>query len=86
VLQHGRSAPGGDEIVITLRNRAPAVEIEIADSGNPFDPLKLPEPAGGDDSAAEGGRGLGIVHSYASDLAYRREHDRNILLFRVSAL
>jgi anti-sigma regulatory factor (Ser/Thr protein kinase) len=84
VLEHGRSGPDGDEIVITLRSLAPAIEIEIADTGNPFDPLKLPEPVGAPD--ATHGRGLAIVHRYASDLAYRRERDRNVLLFRVSAL
>src|SRR5262249_35047208 len=38
LLEHGRSNPDGDDIRITLRPVAPALDLEISDSGRPFDP------------------------------------------------
>jgi serine/threonine-protein kinase RsbW len=88
VLEHGATRPDGDQIVITLRNRAPAVEIEFADNGNAFNPIDPPAAAGAAAAypATDGGRGLRLLRSYASAMDYRRERDRNILLFRVSPL
>jgi anti-sigma regulatory factor (Ser/Thr protein kinase) len=88
VLEHGAARPGGDQIIVTLRDQAPAVEIEIADTGKAFNPVT---PQAGADAAAaqsatEGGRGLQLLRSYASAIDYKRERDRNILLFRVLAV
>ena len=86
VLEHGATHPDGDQIVITLRNRAPSLEIEIADSGNAFNPSTPPETAsaGPIESTTAGGRGLRLLHSYASAMDYKRDRDQNILFFRVS--
>lgn len=85
VLEHGATRPDGDQIIITLRDQAPAVEIEIADTGKAFNPVTSAAEADAeaDRSATEGGRGLQLLHSYASAIDYKRERDRNILLFRV---
>jgi anti-sigma regulatory factor (Ser/Thr protein kinase) len=85
VLEHGVTQPEQDQIIITLRNQAPAVEIEIADTGKAFNPVEPPADASAE-SATDGGRGLQLLHSYASAMDYKREHDRNILFFRVLPL
>ena len=88
VLEHGGTIRGGnDQIVITLRNRAPAVEIEFIDAGMAFNPIDAPSPAAAAPSkrGTDRGRGLILLHSYASQMKYRRERDQNILQFRVSA-
>jgi anti-sigma regulatory factor (Ser/Thr protein kinase) len=87
VREHGGSRTGSDQIIITLRNRAPAVEIELIDGGLAFNPIDRPvaAPAESNDSETDGGRGLLLLHSYASGMEYRREPDRNVLRFRVLA-
>jgi anti-sigma regulatory factor (Ser/Thr protein kinase) len=88
VLEHGGTLDGGcDRIIITLRHRGPGVEIEVIDGGIAFNPVdaRIPAPADATDNGAEGGRGLLLLHSYASQMKYRRERGQNILLFRISA-
>src|SRR5690349_3430096 len=40
LLEHGRARPDGDDIRITLRPCPPALDLEILDSGRPFDPTR----------------------------------------------
>jgi serine/threonine-protein kinase RsbW len=57
--------------------------VEIADWGNVFNPLDV-EPPDFSRGLAErpiGGLGVFLVRSLVSDIAYRREADRNILSF-----
>jgi serine/threonine-protein kinase RsbW len=57
--------------------------VEIADWGNAFNPLDV-EPPDFSRGLAErpiGGLGVFLVRSLVSDIAYRREADRNILSF-----
>jgi anti-sigma regulatory factor (Ser/Thr protein kinase) len=86
VLEHGATGPDGDQIIITLRDQAPAVEVEIADTGKAFNPVTPPDDAQAVAVETEGGRGLQLLRSYASAIDYKRERDRNILLFRVLAV
>jgi anti-sigma regulatory factor (Ser/Thr protein kinase) len=85
LLEHGRSRPDGDDIRITLRPIPPALELEIADSGRPFDPTARAAAAAiGPASAALGGRGLRLIGSYASDMSYGRSGRWNVLSLRVA--
>jgi anti-sigma regulatory factor (Ser/Thr protein kinase) len=86
VLEHGATRPDGDQIIITLRDQAPAVEVEIADTGRAFNPVTPPAEAEAAGAQSDGGRGLQLLRSYASAIDYKRERDRNILLFRVLAV
>ena len=57
--------------------------VEISDWGNVFNPLEV-EPPDFSRGLAErpiGGLGVFLVRSLVSDIAYRREADRNILCF-----
>jgi serine/threonine-protein kinase RsbW len=57
--------------------------VEIADWGNAFNPLDV-EPPDFSRGLAErpiGGLGVFLVRSLVSDIAYRREADRNIMSF-----
>jgi serine/threonine-protein kinase RsbW len=57
--------------------------VEISDWGNDFNPLDV-EPPDFSRGLAErpiGGLGVFLVRSLVSDIAYRREADRNILSF-----
>jgi anti-sigma regulatory factor (Ser/Thr protein kinase) len=89
VWEHGDIARTGcDQIVITLWNRASAVEIEFVDGGVAFNPIDAPSPSpvDTDDDGASGGRGLRVLRSYASQMDYRRDRGRNVVRFRVSAI
>jgi anti-sigma regulatory factor (Ser/Thr protein kinase) len=85
LLEHGRARPDGDDIQITLRALRPALELEIHDSGRPFDPTAraaaaVTAPA----SARLGGRGLRLIGAYASDMTYRRAGKWNVLSLRIA--
>ena len=86
VIEHGAAQPAEDEIVITLRNQAPAVEVEFADTGKAFNPVRPPDAPAAEpvELPSDGGRGLQLLHAYASAMNYRREQERNVLLFRVA--
>jgi anti-sigma regulatory factor (Ser/Thr protein kinase) len=75
VLEHG----GGDEpdahLGVTLRQRDCGLDVEITDSGRPFDPTAAVEQplASSIEAAHIGGLGLRLVRSYASEVSYRHD-------------
>jgi len=85
LLEHGRARPDGDDIRITLRASPPALELEISDSGRPFDPTaRAAAAAAAPVPDALGGRGLRLLGAYASGMAYQRAGERNVLSLRVA--
>jgi serine/threonine-protein kinase RsbW len=85
LLQHGRARQDGDDIQITLRPCPPALDVEIADSGRPFDPTACAvAAAAAPASEVLGGRGLRLLGAYASGMSYRRSNRWNILSLRVA--
>ena len=57
-----------------------ALRIVLADDGSPFDPTSAVLAEKEFESLDSGGMGIGLVRQLASDLHYRREADRNILV------
>jgi anti-sigma regulatory factor (Ser/Thr protein kinase) len=86
VMEHGRAQADWDELTITLRPMPPALEVEIADTGRPFDPTRIPGTVtvAGQMPDPLGGRGLRLLRAYASAMTYRRHGGRNILTLRVA--
>jgi anti-sigma regulatory factor (Ser/Thr protein kinase) len=84
VLEHGASPA---ELGVTLRRRDAGLEIEITDSGPPFDPTAVTErPLPQTIEEAEiGGLGLRLVRSYASDITYRHDGVCNRLKLHLPA-
>lgn len=87
-LEHGDASPERDAVTITLQHHAPDLGIEYADTTAPFDPTTFSTPS---DPHAEdgedvglGGRGLRLLHAYASHLSYRYDGRRNLVSFRVT--
>jgi anti-sigma regulatory factor (Ser/Thr protein kinase) len=85
VLEHG-AVPESAEFTVTLRRRGMDLDVEFADSGQPFDPTAVADilPPQSVESARIGGLGLHLVRSFASDLTYRRDGPHNHLTFRLS--
>jgi anti-sigma regulatory factor (Ser/Thr protein kinase) len=81
LMEHGRSRTDGDDIRITLRPAAPFLEVEISDSGREFDPTTPAAVTLATDTY--GGRGLRLLHAYATAMSYRRAGGRNQLMLRV---
>jgi anti-sigma regulatory factor (Ser/Thr protein kinase) len=87
VLKHGASPTGSAEFGVTLRQRGEGLDVEITDSGLPFDPTAAPEreiPRTLDE-AQIGGFGLHLVRSYAEDISYRHDGVRNRLRLHLPA-
>ena len=87
VLEHSATPRKAVELGVTLCRRESGLDIEITDSGPPFDPTAvgerpLPQSL---DEAEIGGLGLRLARAYASDITYRRDGLCNRLKLHVPA-
>jgi anti-sigma regulatory factor (Ser/Thr protein kinase) len=75
VLEHGAARTESARLGVTLQRRASGLDVEIIDSGLPFDPTALPEqpPSASIEAAHIGGLGLRLLRSYASEMTYRHD-------------
>jgi sigma-B regulation protein RsbU (phosphoserine phosphatase) len=87
VLEHGAVRAEPAKFAVTLRRRNAGLEVEITDSGRPFDPTTVPEHPLSDaiESAHIGGLGLRLVRSYASEATYRYDGVCNRLTLHIRA-
>jgi anti-sigma regulatory factor (Ser/Thr protein kinase) len=87
VLEHGGGQAEPAELGVTLRRRESGLDVEITDSGRPFDPTTFPErpPAATIEATRIGGFGLRLVRSYASELSYRHDGVCNHLTLHLRA-
>ncbi|HLH98892.1 MAG TPA: ATP-binding protein [Xanthobacteraceae bacterium] len=86
VLEHGGIKPDGPaQLGVTLTRRDSGLDVEITDSGRPFDPTAAPELPVSDtiEAAHIGGLGLRLVRSYASEVTYRHDGVCNRLTLRL---
>ena|SRR5215831_11850187 len=74
-------------IDIEIQPTPRAVRMTIADEGRPFNPLDVPTPPALQslEEAPIGGLGVHVIRSYARDVSYRREADRNVLVLTFEA-
>lgn len=81
VINYAYPAGKGGDIELSCALKEGALEIQIADSGIPFNPLERAEPDINAPLAERGIGGLGIYmfRRLMDTVAYRREDDRNIL-------
>jgi anti-sigma regulatory factor (Ser/Thr protein kinase) len=82
LLEHGRVRPEGDEMTVTLRPDGAALDIVVNDTGRAFDPTARSERTATLEGL--GGRGLRLLHAYATVMSYRRDRGHNILRIRVA--
>lgn len=74
--------PGGEgEVLVACGGEQERFVVEVADFGEPFDVLSLPEPDLEADVAQRkvGGLGVYCIRNLATEVDYRREGKRNIL-------
>jgi anti-sigma regulatory factor (Ser/Thr protein kinase) len=80
--------PGGEpaQLWLACGRTAGGLALRIEDNGTAFDPTAQEPPAlaASLDDAVVGGHGLRLMRHYLSDLRYRREADRNVLLLEVA--
>jgi anti-sigma regulatory factor (Ser/Thr protein kinase) len=85
VLEHGAALAGPARLGVTLRRRESGLEVEISDSGRPFDPTTVPDRPLSDatESTPIGGLGLRLVRSHASEVTYRHDGVCNHLILHL---
>jgi anti-sigma regulatory factor (Ser/Thr protein kinase) len=81
VLEHGVARSLEDQIILKLDRLRDGIEVEFADSRESFNPTVASAPTG--DAVNGGGRGLHLLHSYASDLSYVADARYNRTRFTV---
>ncbi|MFA6216951.1 MAG: SpoIIE family protein phosphatase [Candidatus Omnitrophota bacterium] len=72
---------GSGDLEIIISNKETCMEIEISDSGIPFDPLSLPEPdiLAPIEERKVGGLGIFMIRKIMDEVRYKRDKERNIL-------
>lgn len=81
IILHAHDDPDRHPILVELEAADRAVRMTIVDDGRPFNPLEAtePVPAPSLDDSREGGFGIHLMRSFATDIRYRRENSRNVL-------
>lgn len=80
-LRHG-AGERDISLWLALDDKGGAVELEIEDDGEPFDPTNAPNGGmrfSGPDPTTGGSIGLAIVHAWGEDIRYSRAGGRNLL-------
>jgi anti-sigma regulatory factor (Ser/Thr protein kinase) len=85
VIRHAHRDDRTHEIRILLRRDHDAVELEVIDDGEAFNPLGAPAPVvpGDLEDAAIGGRGIHLIRSFTNEQQYRRDSGLNHLRLRI---
>jgi anti-sigma regulatory factor (Ser/Thr protein kinase) len=80
VIVHGYGKPG-EQIVVSCDINAARLEIRIADTAPPFDPLSVPAPELETtlEGREPGGLGVFLIRKLMDDVCYRYENGWNIL-------
>lgn len=74
------------EVFIKCYSDNESLHIQIADSGNPFNPLEIPEPdiSTTIEDRKIGGLGIFFMKQFMNNISYKREQDYNILTMSVT--
>jgi len=79
VIRHGRAAPGARAIEVEVRCTDGGVHLRVIDDGIAFDPRTAPafDPSTPLEQRTAGGMGIHLLRSFARELRYVRDGDRN---------
>jgi serine/threonine-protein kinase RsbW len=81
LIVHGQSTDGHKDIEIGVAGDGQGATVEVTDRCAPFDVVREASPPRENaDALLEGGRGLKLIRSFASELAYATEGGRNQLI------
>jgi serine/threonine-protein kinase RsbW len=83
VINYAYPDKNGEIEITCTPKQAKGLEVKIADSGIPFNPLSQPQPD--TKSPLEkrniGGLGIHLVRNMMDEVNYKRQEERNILIF-----
>jgi serine/threonine-protein kinase RsbW len=69
-IRHGSGSRESEKITITLERNNTAFCLTVQDSGNGFDPNKLPDPTHDDRLLQPSGRGVFLMRSLADEIRF----------------
>ncbi len=82
IVTHAYDDVGKHPVRIDIQAAPDSVKITIVDDGRPFNPLDAPPPPDvhSIEEAPIGGLGIHVIRSFARDVDYRRDGERNVLV------
>lgn len=83
-LTHGATTDDAADIRVEVWADEKDIHLRLSALGRRFDPRLSGGDAADPDGYGLGGRGLALVLSFADQLGYERDGDRNVTTFRVS--
>lgn len=84
IIMHNGKEGDRLEIAVELARERGAVTASVVDNGREFDPTRVapPAPAASLTEAKVGDLGIHLIRSFASEMRYQRNGDRNRLMLR----
>jgi serine/threonine-protein kinase RsbW len=83
-VKHGNRGDPAKRVRLRYRVTAPAVELEVEDQGEGFDPAAVPDPCAPENRERPGGRGLLMMRHYLDEVHYHGRGNRVTLRKRRS--
>jgi serine/threonine-protein kinase RsbW len=81
-LRHGNKDDAAKAVTLTWRVESDAVEIEIEDEGEGFDPGAVPDPTQEENIEIPSGRGLILMRAYMSEVQFDPPGNRVRMTYR----
>jgi len=87
IILHAHDYPDRHPILIQLEAAKRTVRMTIVDDGRPFNPLEVSDaaPAPSLEDSRDGGFGIQLMRSFASEIRYRREDSHNVLTLTIES-
>jgi serine/threonine-protein kinase RsbW len=85
IIKYGYSGQGEHWITLRAQLESNVIELQLIDSGPPFDPTTASEPdsTAGLDERVPGGWGISLVRKLVTEMIYQRVDEQNVLILRL---
>ena len=70
---HGNKQDESKQVEVTFSSSPEALEIEVRDHGNGFDPASVPDPTDPENIMKTSGRGIFLIHNFMDEVEWSKQ-------------